>query len=219
MSDGMFHRHPLWTLLTSLLLMLAALQAVASEMAVTVIDRDGNPVSDVAVFVEQPGGDSVSVTGQTATMDQVDAQFVPHLLVVQKGTRVNFPNSDVIAHHVYSFSRPNEFILPLYKGNAHSPIDFDHPGIVTLGCNIHDHMLAYILVVDGPAFGKTGKEGRVVLDAAPDSAATVRIWSPRIRDDSDLLVQAAGSDLVFRLDKNLRPDHNVERGGIVWNDY
>jgi plastocyanin len=194
--------------------------ASAGEIAVTVIDRYGKPVSDVAVYVDQPGAAGRAAPGgQTAIMDQVDARFVPHLLVIQKGTRVEFPNSDVIAHHVYSFSKPNDFILPLYKGNAHSPINFDHPGVVTLGCNIHDHMLAYVLVVDNPAFGKTDSDGRIVLDAPVEGDATVRIWSPRIKDDDDLLVQAADSNLVFQLERSLRPEHDPERAGIAWNEY
>ena len=207
------------TCLICLFVTLMSFRTLASEITVSVVDRDGNPVNDVAVFLEQSGADNAPVTGKSAKMDQVDAAFVPHLLVVQKGTRVDFPNSDVIAHHVYSFSKPNDFILPLYKGNAHSPIDFKHPGIVTLGCNIHDHMLAYVLVVDSPVFGKTGPDGKVVLDASAVGDATVRIWSPRIKDDGDLLLQAVGSDLVFQLKRGLRPPHNPDRGGIAWNEY
>ena len=65
------------------------------------------------------------------------AQFVPHMLVVQTGTSIEFPNSDVVGHHVYSFSKPNNFVLPLYTGDSHAPVTFDHDGVVMLGCNIN----------------------------------------------------------------------------------
>ena len=73
-------------------------------------------------------------TGPTASavMDQRDMQFVPHLLVVQTGTSVEFPNSDTVAHHVYSFSNPNKFMLPMYKGDQHPPVTFEHSGVVSL---------------------------------------------------------------------------------------
>ena len=203
-----------------LLALLVAGPAQADEVTVTVLDRDGEPVSGVAVYLEDTATRASSGRGQTAVMDQVDTRFVPHLLVVQKGTLVEFPNSDPIAHHVYSFSQPNDFQLPLYKGDVHEPIAFDHPGLVTLGCNIHDQMLAYILIVDGPVFGMTNEAGQVTFDS-PDSAdATVSIWSPRIRPRGETLtLDASKAEVVFQLQGRLRPPHDSERGGVEWSDY
>ena len=90
-------------------------------------------------------------------MDQRGSQFVPHVLPVQAGTSVTFPNSDQIRHQVYSFSASKRFELPLYAGTSASPIRFDQPGIVVLGCNIHDWMIGYVVVLDTPYFGKTGE--------------------------------------------------------------
>ena len=95
--------------------------ANADSIDITVIDRDGNPVPDVAVYV-MPENTGQRAKPGTAVMDQRDTQFVPHMLVVQTGTAVEFPNSDVVAHHVYSFSKPNDFALPLYKGDPHRPV-------------------------------------------------------------------------------------------------
>ncbi len=192
--------------------------AFAGELKVTVLDRDGNPVPNVAVWVEG-AGESVA-TGRTAVMDQVDTEFVPHILMVQTGTRVEFPNSDVIAHHVYSFSDPNAFMLPLYKGEAHDPVRFDHPGLVTLGCNIHDQMLAYILVVDTPEFAKTDRDGLAVLGSGSAAKGTVHIWSPRIRARDEVLsLPASGGDLVFRIKGRLRRAHGGSSAGVEWSDY
>lgn len=205
------------------LLVTAAIDVRADGITVTVTDREGQPVPDVAVFAELPSA-SAAPAGKSALMDQVDQRFVPHILVVQTGTEVEFPNSDTVAHHVYSFSHPNHFKLPIYKGHAHPPVRFDESGIVVLGCNIHDHMLAYIVVVDTPAFAKTDANGVAVLDVQPSDATRVSIWSPRLRDDDENLSIAIGgagveSAIAFRLKKGLRPRHEDESEVLSWSEY
>ena len=197
----------------------------ADAITVTVTDREGLPVADVAVFVEMPDtATKIAPAGTNAVMDQVDQRFVPHILVVQTGTEVEFPNSDTVAHHVYSFSHPNHFKLPIYKGHAHPPVSFDENGVVILGCNIHDHMLAYIVVVDTPVFAKTNPDGVAVLDAAPAAGAKVSIWSPRFREDSEVLsvtVADATADnaIAFRLSRRLRPTHENLTEALSWSEY
>jgi plastocyanin len=195
----------------------------AGEMRVTVLDNQGQPVAGVAVYVED-ATPSLAPTGTSAVMDQVDQRFVPHVLVVQTGTLVEFPNSDVVAHHVYSFSHPNHFKLPIYKGHAHAPVSFDENGLVVLGCNIHDHMLAYILVVDTPVFAITNDDGVAMLNAQHGKNATVSIWNPRIRDDADNLsvsVEAVDHDtsVAFNLVKPLRAPHHQHSKALSWTDY
>jgi plastocyanin len=199
--------------------------AVAGVTTVTVHDRDGEPVADVAVHIgRQADSDTRAAPETRAVMDQVNKRFVPHVLVVQTGTLVEFPNSDPIAHHVYSFSHPNHFKLPIYKGNAHAPVRFDEAGIVILGCNIHDSMLAYIVVVDSPVFGKTDVDGKVLLDGSVRPGDRISIWSPRIRDDESelsVVVEGDGAEraIAFRLEKNLRPQHREETEALSWSEY
>ena len=208
-----------------LMCLTASDHAMAGSLTVRVVDRNGMPVSDVVVFVEQAGTQSVpDPVAKTAVMDQVNERFVPHILVIQKGTSVEFPNSDVVAHHVYSFSKPNDFVLPLYKGDSPEPVTFVKDGVAVLGCNIHDQMLSYIVVVDTPVFGKTAANGAVELQV--DDAATelaVRIWNPRIRDSEASLVQHVapepGQELEFSLLKKLRPQHDDHKEAIEWADY
>ena len=114
-------------------------------------------------------------------MDQQRLQFVPHLLVVQSGTSVTFPNSDDVSHHVYSFSEGNKFELPLYKGNVYPPKVFENAGVVVLGCNIHDGMLGYIVVVDTPHFAQTNARGVALLEDIPSGDYSVSAWTPRVR--------------------------------------
>jgi plastocyanin len=214
------------TTLLALLLAVAQQPVCAAAIEVVVLAPDGQPVPDVAVFVDQAGVVNSGSAKAVATMDQVNSQFVPHLLVVQTGTAVEFPNSDVVAHHVYSFSKPNNFVLPLYKGDAHAPIRLEHPGVVILGCNIHDSMLGYIVVVDTASFGTTDATGRIVLNVDAGAASyTVNIWSPRIRDAEDTLakqvklsIDGAGA-ARFELQKKLRPPHASQSSAVQWSDY
>jgi plastocyanin len=205
-------------------LSLWALPAAAAPLQVKVLDVDGNPVPDVAVFIEQQGSSKGVGAPQAAVMDQRNRRFVPHILVVQTGADVEFPNSDVIAHHVYSFSRPNNFALPLYKGTPPEPVQFGHAGVVTLGCNIHDSMLAYVVVVDTDRFGKTDANGIAEIEVDQDAAAwQVSAWSPRFRDSRDPLVKQVESgqalSATFQLQKKLRPAHGDETESVFWDDY
>ena len=194
--------------------------ASAAGVEVAVVDRDGNPVPEVAVYLSKSNVVSGPSTA-TAVMDQRDAQFVPHILVIQKGTTVEFPNSDVVAHHVYSFSKPNNFVLPLYKGNPNDPVTFDYDGIVTLGCNIHDHMLGYIVIVDTDVFGVTDENGTLNIDVNDTAGeVAVNIWSPRIRDKQlTRLVTGTSSTVTFALQKKLRPPHNSGTEAVEWSEY
>ncbi len=202
-------------------LMLAATSSYGGEVDVVVVDKDGQPVSDVAVYATRTDGRKQIDSGAgSAVMDQVGKQFVPHLLVVQTGTSVEFPNSDTVAHHVYSFSHPNKFTLPMYKGMAHPPVTFEHSGVVTLGCNIHDHMLGYILVVDSATFAKTDENGSVSLSLDDPQDYEIKIWSPRIRDGGELLTRTVVSSdpaVSFRLAKKLNPPHGEQ--SVSWQEY
>ena len=198
--------------------------ASADSVVVTVVDRAGKPVPGVAVYLESPELAARPVLQPSAVMDQHDKRFVPHLLVVQAGTSVEFPNSDTIAHHVYSFSYPNEFKLPIYKGDAYPPISFADSGVVILGCNVHDNMLGYILVVDTPVFAKTDAEGHATLEAKLSSDARISVWSPRIRDDIGSLsidIAPAGipTQRTVRLAKALRAPHDDQSESLTWSEY
>ena len=200
--------------------------AQAEKINVIVVDPDGEPVPEIVVFVEQGGSRKQRAAPASAILDQRNKQFVPHVLVVQKGASVLFPNSDTVGHHVYSFSKPNNFILPLYTGDPHDPVIFDHDGIVMLGCNIHDHMLGYIVVVDTDIFGTTDASGSVLLDnSGLTDNYVVNIWSPRIRDNKQNLKKIVNSssptqtELTFTLEKKLRAPRQEHAQAVQWSEY
>jgi len=109
--------------------------------------------------------------------------FVPHVLPVQTGTAVRFPNSDDIRHQVYSFSSAKQFQIPLYKGTPANPVVFDRAGVVTLGCSIHDRMTAYVVVVDTPYFATTDKKGRGALASLGAGKYSLRVWYPEMTSE------------------------------------
>jgi plastocyanin len=194
--------------------LLAAAPAVAAALEVAVRDATGAGLADVVVTLAPVRAPSVPIAAPpraaTAIMDQRELAFVPQVLVVGVGAVVDFPNHDDVSHQVYSFSRPKPFQLPLYKGRTHPPVSFDRPGLVVLGCNIHDEMVGYIYVTDAPHFGKTGPDGTLHLPAPADGDYRLTVWGPRIADPPESLTRTlhlvAGSAgaVEFRLARPLR---------------
>lgn len=118
------------------------------------------------------------VTKAVVQLIQKDLMFVPTLLPVQAGTRVEFPNLDDTYHNIFSYSAPKRFDLGRYRGDER-PIPsqvFDNPGLVTVRCDIHDHMRALILVLDTPHFAVTDEEGRYLLPAVPPGRYVLKAW-------------------------------------------
>ncbi|GFD94332.1 hypothetical protein KUL156_35870 [Alteromonas sp. KUL156] len=152
--------------------------------SITLNDSDNKPVND-GVFLFEPQfevNEHQMPQPQAVVMNQIDKQFVPHVLVVKAGTEVTFPNADNLFHHVYSFSPTKQFELKLYKEFTAKPLRFDTPGVVDIGCNIHDWMLGYIVVSDSPYFGKTDSEGKSLI-SLPHGEYTVRFWHPQVEDE------------------------------------
>jgi plastocyanin len=168
----------------AIFLSLAALTTRAATLTVDVRNARGLPMQDAVVYAVRDGRESGGPpVKRTAVMDQKNRMFVPHVLPIQTGTAVRFPNSDDVRHQVYSFSEAKKFQLPLYTGTPSSPVVFDKPGEVILGCNIHDRMSAYIIVVDTPYFAATGGDGRVTLPNLVAGRYVVHIWHPDLKAD------------------------------------
>ncbi len=161
---------------------------LAGSLEVIVKDDKGGPVSDAVVYAAAAGAASAAPK-KRAVVDQRDKQFVPYVTAVQVGTAVIFPNSDNIRHHVYSFSPAKKFELPLYSGVPAEPVVFDKVGFITLGCNIHDWMIAYVAVLPTPYFQVTRQDGRAVLKDLPAGQYTVQVWHPALKGQPEALAQ------------------------------
>lgn len=181
------------------------MRCAAAAIDVEVRDAAGHPEPDVAVYAMPATGAIEARPGKaTAQIEQVDREFVPYLTLLQTGTTASFPNRDPILHHVYSFSPAKTFEIKLYTGKSPSSVTFDKPGIVTLGCNIHDWMIAYVLVVSTPWFGKTDAAGIVKLRDLPAGSYAVHAWHPQQRAPADPVTVApegqAGATVRFTMD-------------------
>lgn len=152
----------------------------AQTLTVTVVDQQGQPLADAVVSVDT--GQSQQPPASGAIMDQVDTLFNPFVLTVPAGTTVRFPNSDNIRHQVYSFSAAKPFELPLYSNREAPTIDFSEAGIVVLGCNIHDHMRAYIYVSPYAESQVTNAAGQAQLNWDKADSTTLRVWYPGLSD-------------------------------------
>ncbi|MEX2575847.1 MAG: methylamine utilization protein [Halofilum sp. (in: g-proteobacteria)] len=194
---------------TGSVVVLGTLLLTASALAATIevhVEHDGKPVVHAVAYATRTDNESLSrPSSPTAEMDQRDEEFVPHVLPVQKGTVVHFPNSDETRHHVYSFSEARTFELRLYEGTNAPPVTFEQTGVVTIGCNIHDWMLGYILVLDTPAFARTDDKGGARLEDLPAGRYRVELWHPRVSNGREIesrTVQVAAearTELVYEL--------------------
>jgi plastocyanin len=184
------------------LVFLLSTPLVAGTLDVRVQDSHGSAIRDAVVYAV-PEGRTPPLARKTAVMDQKNRMFIPHVLPVQAGTAVRFPNSDDIRHHVYSFSPAKPFQLPLYKGTPANPVLFDKAGIVTLGCNIHDQMSAYVYVVEAQYYGRADHDGRWTSANVEPGEYQLTIWHPQSRGQDPVLeqritVKAEGSKVVVR---------------------
>jgi len=164
------------TLAAYLLLLSGA--AGAAQLSAQVASPGGQAVGDAVIHATLLSGTAPARAKKEISIEQVNKEFVPLINVAQTGTLVNFPNRDLIRHHVYSFSPAKTFEIKLYSGVPAKPVLFDKPGEIVLGCNIHDTMIAFVLIVDTPFFAKTDKQGRAMLDNLPAGDYEVQMWYP-----------------------------------------
>ena len=200
-------------LLSLIALVVSTVGAIAGELSITVKNPKGEPVVDAVVSLI-PLDTSIplpppATAGEIAQQNQ---EFTSYVTVVQAGSRVVFPNRDTVQHHVYSLSKAKKFELPLYNPEATESFIFDVSGLVTLGCNIHDWMLAYLVMVPTPYFAKTDGTGGARV-SAPAGRYRLELWHPRLATPTIqelALDDGAAASREFTL--TLKPDRRIRRG-------
>ena len=171
-----------------LLLIFATLgkSAFALELNVKVIDSAGAPVVNAVVMVPAaPGVKPPSSFAWPSMMEQKDIAFSPYILVVPVGSEVQFPNRDRVRHHVYS-----------------RHLAFKTPGVVAVGCNIHDEMIGYIRVVDTPYAAFTDAKGVARLAGLKAAKGSMTVWHPDLAGGKDIVVpyDSSQTETVVNLD-------------------
>lgn len=182
---------------SSCFLLIGALVAPlqAQPFSAQIVDAKGQPVAGAVLSL---AGTPQSTVAGGAVMDQIDKQFSPAVLAVATGTDVSFPNRDDIRHQVYSFSPAKRFELRLYEGTPTAPVTFDQPGLVVLGCNIHDWMLGYIFVTEDPWFAVSDEQGRIQLDV-PAGTYPSTLWHPALADMQPVLGEVQVGEAAVEL--------------------
>jgi plastocyanin len=178
--------------------------AWAGTLQVQVQDKNGKPLPEAVVFLESAEAKAATKPLKGVEVAQQARQFKPAVTVVTPGTAVLFPNQDTVRHHVYSFSPAKTFELKLYAGVPANPVVFDKVGVAVLGCNIHDTMVAWVLVVDTPYFGHTDAQGKLTLDNVPNGNYRLRTWHASLPTgapaaDQAQAVGASGAPVLLKL--------------------
>lgn len=184
--------------------------AQAADLTVTVRNGQGRPVADavVSVYPSAPYDRRTIRFPWPNRVTQHDLRFDPFVIIVPVGAEVSFPNLDNVRHHVYSFSPAKTFELKLYGHDETRTVRFDKVGVAALGCNIHDQMAAFVVVVDTPFAGKTDAGGQVTLRGVPGDQARMQVWHPyaKARDGRiEQSVSLAGATQAVTLDVRPAP--------------
>src|SRR4051794_37736730 len=181
-------------ILAALAVASASSPLVAAPLSVRVTDSSGRPVSDAVVSLS-PNGSAARPprSGGRYVVSQKGLQFHPFLTIVPVGADVSFPNLDPTKHHVYSFSAAKRFELKLFAKDQSRTVRFDRPGVVALGCNIHDAMSAFIFVTDSAWTARTNGQGVAAFGDAPSAPAPLTVWHPYLRAAGGPLQQAIGA--------------------------
>ena len=191
-------------------------------LTVTISNQSGDAIeyAVISAFPQNRPHDS-PIPSSVLMVDQVDKRFIAHVTPIQTGTAINFPNHDQIRHHIYSFSSAKSFEIPLYKGMPMKPIVFDQAGIVSLGCNIHDWMSAYIYVVDTPYFATTDENGQASLEL-PSGHYDIHYWHPDMDEKSDNKTQRIqlenGSSQTISTQLSIKQNWSFRRGPLSFNN-
>ena len=196
-----------------ILILVAALPAAAEDLRgrLQLVGKGGkgpargSDVRQAFVWFEpSSGGSAARPAASPLAMTTRGKQFVPRVLTVPRGSRVRFPNEDVILHNVFSVSGGNAFDLGLYRKGPGKEQKFDEPGVVRVFCNVHHSMVAYILVLDTPYMATPDANGQFVLTGLPKGPGRLTIWHEQ-GDPTSIDVQVPRSEPLAARLEILRP--------------
>ncbi len=184
--------------------LIEALKALKKEIRTEVNVENGGTITgtvkckrvkhpqDVVVYIEEVNGNDYPAPEEKGVLDQLNLTFVPHVIAVQKGTKIDFPNSDSVRHNLYS--PPDcckQFNLGTYDVGVIKTVDFDQVCSVPLLCNVHAEMSAFVLVLNNPYFSVTGKDGVFTIENVPPGTYKVSAWHEKLRTvTQDVTVEA-----------------------------
>jgi plastocyanin len=181
----------------------------AAALTVEVVDSSGKPVPDAVVYADSGAAPAQPASHAPIYIEQKNKTFIPFVSVIPVGTRAYFPNHDGIGHHVYSFSPVKTFELPLSDKENSESILFDKTGVVTVGCNIHDWMVAYVYILATPYYALTNSEGKADIADIAAGDYQVHVWHPGIAgaDTGTSVTIAADDPAALHFTIALKPEY------------
>jgi len=208
--------------LTVLVLVLAAGDAVSGPAGgtvrgtVTVLHKSR---AGVLVYLEGVPG-TPTPPKDHPQIRQHDKQFAPELTVVVKGTTVDFPNEDKIAHNVFSVSRPARFDLGLYKSGTAKSVELKRAGTVDVYCNIHPDMIAHVKVLDNAYYAKTGAGGTFRIENVPPGEYPIVAWLPNGEARGRVKIAAdAAAEVSLDVTEVERRETHTRKDGTQYGRY
>ncbi|MGA2607075.1 MAG: carboxypeptidase regulatory-like domain-containing protein [Terriglobia bacterium] len=182
-----------------LLLSFGAL-AFAGEIKGKVTAQGMRSSENIAVYVDTIPGKTFAPPSKPAVQDQKHMTFVPHVLVVLKGTTVQFLNSDPVGHNVYwpsvSGNKKLAHNMGTWPQGQQKSFTFNDLGVASLLCNVHPEMSGYVVVVSTPYFAVTNKEGEFEIKDVPDGSYTLKTWSEEAKPATQSVTVAGESTTV-----------------------
>lgn len=180
----------------------------ANTLSIRITDEMQHAVAD-SVIELIPSNSTLSRPSTAGSIAQQNLTFVPFVSAYAAGTYIEFPNRDKTRHHVYSFSAAKTFEIQLYAGKPEAPVLFDKPGIVSIGCNIHDYMQAYVYIGESPLLAISDSEGKVHFDGLADDTYQLKLWHPWQKKDHDslsvVLDHDTSIDLTLAVEQKQKP--------------
>ncbi|HWO24949.1 MAG TPA: plastocyanin/azurin family copper-binding protein [Kofleriaceae bacterium] len=171
---------------------------------------------DTYVYV----ADVVAAGGGAATMKQEGKQFVPRVMAVQKGTRVEFPNQDAVFHNVFSVTPDNSFDLGSYRQGESKSVTMSKAGVVSVYCNMHPQMVGHILVVPSNLYTRAGADGFYRLPNVPAGKHKIVAWAPNAKPTSMEVEITADEVTTLELDvKRGREAPHLNKDGMPYGSY
>jgi len=150
--------------------------------------------ADAVVFIEKVGENKFDPPAEHAIVDQLNLTYVPRVLAMQKGTTIDFPNSDAVRHNV--FSPPTaalQFNLGTYPTGVVKEVLFDIVGETPLLCNVHAEMAGYVVTFENPYFAITDKDGNYTIEGVPAGKYVVKTWHEKLKELSQEVTVEPGN--------------------------
>ncbi len=173
----------------SIVATLAAFALAATAYAGTIQGKVSGAKGESVVYIEAIAGKTFPAPAQHPVMDQKGLMFVPHIMVVEQGTTVDFLNSDSVAHNVFwSAIGGNKKLghnMGTWPQGEKRSFKFDNPGAIPLLCNVHPDMAGYIVVSPTPYFATTDKSGQYKIENVPDGSYTITFWNEGTKPHSN----------------------------------